>query len=43
MGIACIFDRKDAVAFLAGGAGHVAQGLVAAQAHTQDLARLKIV
>ena len=40
MGIACILDRQDAVAFLAGGAGHVAKGLVAAQAHTQDLARL---
>ena len=36
MGIAGIFDRQDAVAFLARGAGHVAQGLLAAQAHAQD-------
>ena len=29
MGIACIFDRQDAVAFLTRGAGHVAQRFVA--------------
>ena len=40
MGIACIFDRQDAVAFLARGAGDVAQRFLAAEAHAQDLARL---
>ena len=40
MGIACIFDRQDAVAFLARGAGNVAQRFLAFEAHAQDLARL---
>jgi hypothetical protein len=40
MGIACIFDRQDAVAFLARGAGNVAQWFLALEAHAQDLARL---
>ena len=39
MGIASVFDRQDAVAFLARGAGDVAQRLLAAQTHAQDLAR----
>ena len=40
MGIAGIFDRQDAVAFLARGAGNVAQRFLALEAHAQDLARL---
>jgi Fur family transcriptional regulator, ferric uptake regulator len=40
MGIACIFYRQDAVAFLARGAGDIAQRLLALEAHAQDLARL---
>lgn len=40
MGIACIFYRQDAVAFLARGAGNVAQRFLALEAHAQDLARL---
>ena len=40
MGIACILYRQNAVAFLARGAGDVAQGFLALEAHAQDLARL---
>ena len=40
MGIACNFYRQDAMAFLACGAGDVAQRFLATQAHAQDLARL---
>jgi hypothetical protein len=40
MGIACIFDRQDAVAFLTCGAGNVAQRFLAFEAHAEDLTRL---
>ena len=40
MVVAVGLDRQDGVAFLAGGPRHVAQGLLAAQAHAQELARL---
>ena len=40
MGLAIVFDPQNGVALLARGARHVAQGLLAAQANAQDLARL---
>ena len=40
MGLAVVFDPQDGVAFLACGARHVAQGLLADEPNTQDLARL---
>ena len=40
MGIACIFDRQDAVAFLTRRAGNVAQRFFALETHAQNLARL---
>ncbi len=39
MDIAVDYDAKNSVAFVAGGARHVAQRLVAFQAHCQNLAR----
>jgi Fur family ferric uptake transcriptional regulator len=40
MGLAIVFDPQNGVAFLARGARHVAQRLLAAKANAQDLARL---
>jgi Fur family transcriptional regulator, ferric uptake regulator len=40
MGLAIVFDPQNGVALLARGARHVAQGLLAAEANAQDLARL---